>query len=244
MAAKSKRADGYIRVIGGAVARASRSSRPTCNGRRSPAGRSCTRSRSSSGGRRSISRAPSSTARCSRRLSRAANAARRAGSSSPSSIASRARRSTRSTSIRRLNEAGARLVSVEDDFDGSTPMGRFAIGILTLIAELELERIKESWATAVTRAVERGIHISRVHPDRLRDATRTGGSQRDEPAAPSSPRSSGAARPEPPGPSSLASSKQSGVLPPTGNPHWSKVGRLGAAEEPGLPRPGPQRRAP
>ena len=30
-------------------------------------------------------------------------------------------------SIKRLNEAGARLVSVEDNFDGSTPMGRFAI---------------------------------------------------------------------------------------------------------------------
>jgi site-specific DNA recombinase len=34
------------------------------------------------------------------------------------------------SSIRRLNDAGARLVSVEDNFDGSTPMGRFAIGIL------------------------------------------------------------------------------------------------------------------
>src|SRR5438128_937502 len=63
-------------------------------------------------------------------------------------------------SIKRLNEAGARLVSVEDNFDGSTPMGRFAIGILTLIAELELERIKENWRTAVSRAVERGVHIS------------------------------------------------------------------------------------
>jgi hypothetical protein len=43
-------------------------------------------------------------------------------------------------------------------------MGRFAIGILTLIAELELEGIKENWTTAVTRAVERGIHISRYTP--------------------------------------------------------------------------------
>src|SRR5712691_8936537 len=51
-------------------------------------------------------------------------------------------------SIKRLNEAGARLVSVEAGFDGSTPMGRFAIGILTLIAELELERIKHNWQTA------------------------------------------------------------------------------------------------
>src|SRR3954462_14802038 len=63
-------------------------------------------------------------------------------------------------SIKRLNEVGARLVSVEDNFDGSTPMGRFAIGILTLIAELELERITESWATAISEAVGRGVHIS------------------------------------------------------------------------------------
>jgi site-specific DNA recombinase len=67
-------------------------------------------------------------------------------------------------SIKRLNEAGARLVSVEDNFDGSTPMGRFAIGILTLIAELELDRITESWSTAVKAAVDRGIHISGTPP--------------------------------------------------------------------------------
>jgi DNA invertase Pin-like site-specific DNA recombinase len=56
-------------------------------------------------------------------------------------------------SIKRLNGAGARLVSAEDHFDGSTPMGRFAIGILTLIAELESERIKENWDTAVREAI-------------------------------------------------------------------------------------------
>jgi DNA invertase Pin-like site-specific DNA recombinase len=67
-------------------------------------------------------------------------------------------------SIKRLNEAGARLVSVEDNFDGSTPMGRFAIGILTLIAELELDRITENWSTAVQAAVDRGVHISATPP--------------------------------------------------------------------------------
>jgi site-specific DNA recombinase len=74
-------------------------------------------------------------------------------------------------SIKRLNEAGARLVSVEDGFDGSTAMGRFAIGILTLIAELELERIRENWDTAVSAAVKRGVHISARTPT---------GYQRDE----------------------------------------------------------------
>jgi site-specific DNA recombinase len=67
-------------------------------------------------------------------------------------------------SIRRLNQAGARLVSVEDNFDGSTAMGRFAIGILTLIAELELERIRENWSTATSEAVARGVHISARPP--------------------------------------------------------------------------------
>jgi DNA invertase Pin-like site-specific DNA recombinase len=70
----------------------------------------------------------------------------------------------------RLNEAGARLVSVEDNFDGSTAMGRSAIGILTLIAELEL--ITESWSTAVTEAVKRRVHISARAPAGYRRAQR------------------------------------------------------------------------
>ena len=71
------------------------------------------------------------------------------------------------TSIRRLTDANARLVSVEDNFDGSTPMGRFAIGILVLIAGLELERIKGNWQIAVTQAVGRGVHISARTPTGL-----------------------------------------------------------------------------
>jgi site-specific DNA recombinase len=67
-------------------------------------------------------------------------------------------------SIKRLNDASARLVSVEDNFDGSTAMGRFAIGILTLIAELELERIKANWETAIVEAVGRGVHVSARPP--------------------------------------------------------------------------------
>jgi site-specific DNA recombinase len=125
--------------------------------------------------------------------------------------------------IRRLNEAGARLVSVEDNFDGSTPMGRFAIGILTLIAELELERIKENWATAVSGAVERGIHISARPPTGyLRDEK--GRLLRDEPAASAIAelfprRASGASY------RSLAAwLDEQGIRPSTGNPNWSTTG--------------------
>jgi site-specific DNA recombinase len=87
--------------------------------------------------------------------------------------------------IKRLNEAGARLVSVEDNFDGSTPM--VAIGILTLIAKLELERVTESWSTAVREAVGRGVHISARVPTGYKreqlDGGKAGWLLRDEPAA-------------------------------------------------------------
>jgi site-specific DNA recombinase len=134
-------------------------------------------------------------------------------------------------SIKRLNEAGARLVSVEDNFDGSTPMGRFAIGILTLIAELELERIKENWQTSVTAAVERGIHISARPPFGYRRDD-TGRLQRDEPAATAvgevfRRRALGVSWAE------LARYLDAqGLRPPTGNPHWSKVGVASLVKNP------------
>lgn len=62
--------------------------------------------------------------------------------------------------IRRLRDAGGQLVSVEDNFDSSTPMGRFAVNMILALAELELERIRESWSTAQEHAVRRGVHIS------------------------------------------------------------------------------------
>jgi DNA invertase Pin-like site-specific DNA recombinase len=134
-------------------------------------------------------------------------------------------------SIRRLNDAGARLVSVEDNFDGSTPMGRFAIGILTLIAELELERIKANWETAVSEAVGRGVHISAWTPTGYgRD--NSGRLVRAEPAASVIAevfrrRAVGASI------SDLARFLEAeGIGPPTGNPHWSKQGVAGLLQNP------------
>jgi DNA invertase Pin-like site-specific DNA recombinase len=134
-------------------------------------------------------------------------------------------------SIKRLNEAGARLVSVEDNFDGSTAMGRFAIGILSLIAELELERITESWSTAVSEAVGRGVHISARPPTGYRRGE-DGRLLREEPAASAvrelfRRRALGASWAE------LARFlEEQGVLPNTGNPHWSKVGVAGLVKNP------------
>lgn len=129
-------------------------------------------------------------------------------------------------SIKRMNEVGARLVSVEDNFDGSTPMGRFAIGILTLIAELELERIRESWRTANEEAVGRGVHVSGKTPTGYaRD--KGGRLVRQEPAASAvvevfTRRAVGASYRD------LADYLDSvGVGPPTGNPNWSTQGVRG-----------------
>jgi site-specific DNA recombinase len=127
------------------------------------------------------------------------------------------------SSIRRLTDAGARLVSVEDNFDGSTPMGRFAIGILTLIAELELERIKGGWEVAVSEAVRRGIHISAKPPTGYQ-RDEDGRLLRDEPAAfviaeAFRKRATGASWAE------LARFlEEREVYPPSGNKHWSKAG--------------------
>jgi hypothetical protein len=134
-------------------------------------------------------------------------------------------------SIKRLNEAGARLVSVEDSFDGSTPMGRFAIGILSLIAELELERIKENWGSAIRAAVDRGVHISARVPVGYRKDD-DGRLVPDEPGATVvgevfRRRATGASYTE------LATFlEEHQVFPSTGNPHWSSTGVAGLLRNP------------
>jgi hypothetical protein len=102
-------------------------------------------------------------------------------------------------------------------------MGRFAIGILTLIAELELERIKSGWETAVSTAVGRGVHISARPPTGYKrdEESRL---LRDEPAASFvaeafRKRATGASWAE------LARFlEENEVYPPSGNKHWSKAG--------------------
>jgi site-specific DNA recombinase len=134
-------------------------------------------------------------------------------------------------SIKRLNEAGARLVSVEDNFDGSTAMGRFAIGILTLIAELELERITENWSTAVSEAVGRGVHIS-ARPPTGYQRGEGGRLVPHEPAA-SAIREVFHRRARGDSWAELARYlEEQGVLPPSGNPFWSKVGVAGLVKNP------------
>jgi hypothetical protein len=113
------------------------------------------------------------------------------------------------TSIRRLTEADARLVSVEDDFDDSTPMGRFAIGILILIAELELERIRATGRQLLRRRSDAAFTFR--HGRRpVTSATTTVACCATSLRPRSSRSASAGARPAPPGPSSRSSWRRTG----------------------------------
>ena len=69
-----------------------------------------------------------------------------------------------SVAIKRINAAGGQLVSVEDGFDSSTPMGKFAVHMILALGELELDRIRENWQTAHAFAVRRGVHVASRTP--------------------------------------------------------------------------------
>jgi site-specific DNA recombinase len=59
---------------------------------------------------------------------------------------------------------GAVLVSVAENLDLSTPMGKAFMRILLVFAELERDRISENWGTATNNAIARGVHISKFAP--------------------------------------------------------------------------------
>jgi hypothetical protein len=62
--------------------------------------------------------------------------------------------------LSRIEAAGGCLISAEDGFDSSTPMGKFATTMIFAIAELELERVRDSWSTARAFAARRGAHMA------------------------------------------------------------------------------------
>lgn len=66
--------------------------------------------------------------------------------------------------LERIKQAGGELLSVEENIDTSTATGRFLRDFMLIAANWERERIGEQWLSARTRAVNRGIHISRYVP--------------------------------------------------------------------------------
>jgi site-specific DNA recombinase len=68
------------------------------------------------------------------------------------------------STLEEFERHGAVLVSVVENLDLSTPMGKAFLRILLVFAELERDRISESWSTATDNAVARGIHIAKFTP--------------------------------------------------------------------------------
>jgi site-specific DNA recombinase len=66
--------------------------------------------------------------------------------------------------LEEFERKGAVLVSVADNIDLSTPMGKAFLRILLVFAELERDRISESWNIATSSAIDRGIHIAKFTP--------------------------------------------------------------------------------
>ncbi len=65
------------------------------------------------------------------------------------------------STLEEFERQGAVLVSVADNLDLSTPMGKAFLRILLVFAELERDRISESWEIATASAIARGIHIAK-----------------------------------------------------------------------------------
>lgn len=65
------------------------------------------------------------------------------------------------STLEEFERHGAVLISVADNIDLSTPMGKAFLRILLVFAELERDRIKESWEAAGANAIARGIHIAK-----------------------------------------------------------------------------------
>jgi site-specific DNA recombinase len=89
------------------------------------------------------------------------------------------------TAIRRIHDANGQLVSVEDNFDTdtATPSGKFALHMIEVLAQLELDRVRDTWARAQESAVRRGIHVA----SRLPTGYRRGADGRLEPVETAAP---------------------------------------------------------
>ncbi len=67
--------------------------------------------------------------------------------------------------VTRLEEAGGVLLSADLDMDTSTSGGKLMRNVLLALAEFELDRIRDGWKYARSRAIlERGTHVTNATP--------------------------------------------------------------------------------
>jgi DNA invertase Pin-like site-specific DNA recombinase len=66
--------------------------------------------------------------------------------------------------LEQINELGGAVVVADGEFDTSTATGELVLNMMLSLAQFELRRIKETWATSKRHAVENGIHVARHAP--------------------------------------------------------------------------------
>jgi DNA invertase Pin-like site-specific DNA recombinase len=66
--------------------------------------------------------------------------------------------------LEQINELGGAVVVADGEFDTSTATGELVLNMMLSLAQFELRRIKETWATSKRHAVENGIHVTRHAP--------------------------------------------------------------------------------
>jgi DNA invertase Pin-like site-specific DNA recombinase len=66
--------------------------------------------------------------------------------------------------LEEINSLGGVVIVADGEFDTSTTTGELVLNMMLSLAQFELRRIKETWASSKGHAVERGIHISRHVP--------------------------------------------------------------------------------
>ena len=66
--------------------------------------------------------------------------------------------------LQRIEAAGGVFSSVAEGFDPTTPAGKMHLRLMLVLAEWELDRIRENWRVARERAVHRGVHIASRAP--------------------------------------------------------------------------------
>lgn len=62
--------------------------------------------------------------------------------------------------IKQLADEGRSFISAQERFDTSTAIGRFALGMMVLVAELQREQFAEMWETTTGNAIGRGVSVS------------------------------------------------------------------------------------
>jgi DNA invertase Pin-like site-specific DNA recombinase len=70
--------------------------------------------------------------------------------------------------IKALDDCGAAFISVAEGLDPTTAAGKMMMRMMLVLAEFELDRVRESWAESRRLAVARGVHLASKTPSGYR----------------------------------------------------------------------------